>query len=289
MATQEVQLKELVPPGDRLTLTFRTSITVAVMAFIIALAALLIAFQVRALHWATKEAASAYMDATTTKASGRLQTEIAAIASLVRVLATSSSVADSNEGTETGPAIALFKAALQELRQIDGIGAGFENGAWLQVRRTSDLNEEQRERLRATPHADIAINSIRPGPRGELPMRRIFEDRQGNDVGQLDLWKYGYDARKRSWYHDTIKADQSVVSLPYLSPSIGSPMITISAPLREKVPGVVAVNLKLDTFSDFVQTQRPGKHGIVLIFDSTGSLIAPPDFAQLLPSAVTHH
>src|SRR6201987_3150662 len=288
MATQEVQLKELLRPGDRLTLTFRTSITVAVMAFVIALAALLIAIQLRALHWATKEAASAYMDATSAKASGRLQTEITAMASLVRVLATSSGVAESNESTNTGPAIALFKAALQELPQIDSICAGFENGAWLQVRRTSDLNEEQRERLRATPPADIAINSIRPGPGGELPMRRVFEDRQGNDVGQLDLWKYGYDARERPWYHDTMKADRSLVSMPYLKSSISAPVITISAPLRGKVPGVLAADLKLDTFTDFVQTQRPGKHGIVLIFDSTGSLISHPDFAQLVASAMTH-
>ena len=87
--------------------TFRTSITFAVMTFIVALAVLLITIQVRALRWATQEAASAYMDATSTKAVGRLQSEIAAMASLVRVLATSSSVADSNERTETGRAIPL--------------------------------------------------------------------------------------------------------------------------------------------------------------------------------------
>jgi adenylate cyclase len=50
--------------------TFRTSITLAVMAFIVALAALLIAIEVRALHWATREAACAYMDANSTKAPG---------------------------------------------------------------------------------------------------------------------------------------------------------------------------------------------------------------------------
>ncbi len=269
-------------------MTFRTSITFAVMAFIVALAVLLIAIQVRALRWATQEAASAYMDATSTKAFGRLQTEIAAIASLVHVLATSSSVADSNERTETGRAIPLFKAALLELPQMDSVYAGFENGAWLQVRRISELNEEQRERLRATPRADIAINLVRPSPGGELPMRRIFEDQQGNEVGQLDLWKYGYDARKRPWYRETMKADRSLVSLPYLSFSIGAPVITISAPLRGKVPGVLAADLKLDTFSDFVQAQRPGEHGIVLIFDSTGSLIAHPNFAQFVTSAMTH-
>jgi adenylate cyclase len=258
------------------------------MVFIVALAALLIAIQVRALRSATQEAASAYMNATSAKALGSLQTEITTIASLVRVLATSSSVADSNEGTETGPAIALFRAALQELPQMDRISVGFENGASLQVRRTSDLNEEQRERLRATPRAAIAIDLVRPNPGGELHMRRIFEDRQGNEVGQLDLWKYGYDARKQPWYHETMKADRSLVSLPYLSFSFRVPVITISAPLRGKVPGVLAANLKLDTFSDFVQTQRPGEHGIVLIFDSTGSLIAHPDFAQFVASAMTH-
>jgi adenylate cyclase len=268
--------------------TFRTSITLAVMAFIVALAGLLIAIQVRTLRWATQEAASAYMDATSTKAFGRLQTEITAMASLVHVLATSSSVADSNERTETGRAIPLFKAVLQELPQTDSVYAGFENGAWLQVRRIGELNDEQRGRLRATPGASIAINLVRPTPSGELPMRRIFEDRQGNEVGQLDLWKFGYDTRKRTWYRETMKADRSQVSSPYLSFSIGAPVITISAPLRGKVPGVLAADLKLDTFSDFVQAQRPGEHGIVLIFDHTGSLIAHPDFAQFVVDAMTH-
>ena len=65
-------------------------------------------------------------------------------------------------------------------------------------------------------------------------------------------------------------------------------MITVSAPLRGKVPGVLAADLKLDTFSDFVQAQRPGQHGTVMIFDQAGSLIAHPDFAGFVASAMTH-
>ena len=278
-------------------LTFRTSITFAVMAFIVALTALLIAIQVQSLHWATREAASAYMDATSTKAFGRLQTEITALASLVKVLATSSSVADSNERTETGHAIPLFKAALQELPQMDSVYVGFENGAWLQVRRIGELNDEQRGRLRATAGANIAINLVRPSPGGELPMRRIFEDQQGNEVGQLDLWKYGYDARKRPWYRETMKADRSLASAPYLAFSIGAPVITVSAPLRGKVPGVIAADLKLDTFSDFVQAQRPGEHGIVLIFELDWLAHSPPRFCTVrcrcddpsIPTAIAEH
>jgi adenylate cyclase len=64
--------------------TFRTSITFAVLAFMVALAALLIAIQAGALSLATRDAASAYMDAASAKAVGRLQTELTAIASLVQ-------------------------------------------------------------------------------------------------------------------------------------------------------------------------------------------------------------
>ena len=77
------------------------------------------------------------------------------------------------------------------------------------------------------------------------------------------------------------------VSAPYLSFNIGAPVITVSAPLRGKVPGVLAADLKLDTFSDFVQAQRPGPHGTVMIFDEAGSLIAHPDFAELVAGAMT--
>jgi adenylate cyclase len=258
------------------------------MAFVVALTALLIAIQLRSLRFATKEAASAYMDATTTKVLGRLQGELSTISSLVHVLATSSSVADSNERSETGRAIPLFKAALQELPQMDSIYAGFENGAWLQVRRISDLTEEQRERLRAPANADIAINLIRPSEGGELPLRRIFQDKQGNEIDEIDLWRYGYDARKRSWYWATMQADRPYVSEPYLSFSIGAPVITVSAPLRGKVPGVIAADLKLDTFSEFVQAQRPGPHGMVMIFDQAGSIIAHPEFSDFVASAMTH-
>jgi adenylate cyclase len=269
-------------------LTFRTSITFAVMTFIVALTALLITIQLHSLRFATKEAASAYMDATSAKVLGRLQGELSSISSLVNVLATSSSVADSNERSETGRAIPLFKAALQEMPQMDSIYAGFGNGAWLQVRRISDLTEEQRERLRAPANADIAISLIRPTTGGELPLRRIFQDKQGNEIDEIYVWKYGYDARQRAWYWATLQADRPRISEPYLSFSIEAPVITVSAPLRGKVPGVIAADLKLDSFSKFVQAQRPGEHGTVMIFDQAGSLIAHPEYAELITTAMTH-
>ena len=119
-------------------------------------------------------------------------------------------------------------------------------------------------------------------------MRRVFEDEPGNKLEQYDLWDYGYDARERSWYRDTVQADRPVVSSPYLSFSIAAPMITLSAPLQGTVRGVIAADIKLDNFSDFVDAQRPGEHGTAVLFDSAGVLVAHPDFARLVDYAMTH-
>ena len=141
----------------------------------------------------------------------------------------------SDEKTEVDRGIALFTVALLQLPQVDSIYVAYGNGSFLQVRRVAGLNDEQRATLRAPANAAISISLIRPTSDGSLPMRRIFEDQQGNQIEQLDLWKYGYDARKRRWYLDTIEGDQPVISSPYISFSIGAPVITVSAPLRGTV------------------------------------------------------
>ncbi|NEU95834.1 adenylate/guanylate cyclase domain-containing protein [Bradyrhizobium uaiense] len=268
--------------------TFRTSITFAVMAFIAALAGLLIFIQFWTLRLAAEEAASARMDAASAETLGRLQNEISKITSLVHVLSSSSSVADSEERSEIGRAIPLFKTALLEVPKMDSIYVGYDNGAWLQVRPLNQLNGEEQAKLRAPLGASVSVSIIRPTSSGALSMRRIFEDPQGNELEQLDLWKYGYDPRNRFWYIDVIKADRVVISSPYVAFSIGAPVITVSAPLRGKVRGVIAADLKLDDFSDFVYAQRPGEHGTALIFDQAGMLIAHPDFAQFVANAMTH-
>ena len=67
-------------------LTFRTSITFAVMAFIVAVAGLLIFIQFWTFRLAAKEAASARMDAAGAETLGRLRNEISEVTSRVDVL-----------------------------------------------------------------------------------------------------------------------------------------------------------------------------------------------------------
>jgi adenylate cyclase len=269
-------------------LTFRIAITAAVMAFLTALTACLIFIQIATYHAAAREAASAAMDAASASTLSRIEDQVSQVTSVVRVLASNPVLADSDDRSEIDGAIILFKAALGVLPQMDSLYVGYDNGCWLQVRRLDVLDPAERQRLEAPAGAVYNVNLVRPTSGGALPMRRVFEDEQGNKIEQIDLWDYGYDARERPWYRDAMQADRAVVSSPYASYSIGTPMITLSAPLHGQVRGVIAADLKLDKFSDLAYAQRPGEHGTVIIFDSFGVLIAHPDFARLVASALSH-
>jgi adenylate cyclase len=269
-------------------LTFRIAITAAVMAFVTALTACLIFIQIATFHAAARAATSAAMDAASANTLSRLEAQLSELSSLVRVLSSNPFLADSDDRSEVDGAVGLFMTALRELPQADSLYVGYDNGCWLQVRRLDVLDLTERQRLGAPPGAVYNVNLVRPTSGGALPMRRIFEDEQGNKIEQLDLWDYGYDARTRVWYRDTMQADRALVSSPYASFSLGTPMITLSAPLQRQVRGVIAADLKLDKFSDLVYAQRPGEHGTAIIFDSFGVLIAHPEFARLVDYAMTH-
>src|SRR6516225_5361809 len=186
-------------------LTFRIAITAAVMAFIIALTASLLFIQIATFHAAAGAAASAAMDAASANTLNRLQAEVSELSTLVRVLSSTPALADSDDrGVDDGASI-LFRAALHELSQADSLYVGYDNGCWLQVRRLDVLNPTERQRVGAHPGAVYNVNLVRPISGGALPMRRIFEDGLGHMIGQLELSDYGYDARKRDWYRDTMQ------------------------------------------------------------------------------------
>src|ERR1700736_1220248 len=107
--------------------TFRIAITAAVMAFVMALTACLVLIQVATFHTAARAAASAGMDAASANTLGRLEAEVSELNPLVRVLSSNPALADSDDRSEAGPAMVLFKAALRDLPQADSLYIGYDN------------------------------------------------------------------------------------------------------------------------------------------------------------------
>jgi adenylate cyclase len=120
-----------------------------VLAFVIGLTGCLLAIQIATSHAAARAAASAAMDAASANTLSRLEADVSELGSLVRVLSSSQSLADSDQRSEGDGGIVLFKAAVRELPQADSLYVGYDNGCWLQVRRLDVLGPEERRQLRA--------------------------------------------------------------------------------------------------------------------------------------------
>ena len=93
-------------------MTFRTTTTAAVMAFITAVGLCLILL----------------MGAASVNSPIRLRDEFSELGSIVLVSSTNPFLADSDDRSEVDGAVGLFKSALDELPQADSLYVGCENG-----------------------------------------------------------------------------------------------------------------------------------------------------------------
>ena len=266
-------------------MSFRTTITLAVLGLVTALALCLIAIQLVVFHAAATASASAYMDAASAKSLTQLQSQVSELSTVIRILATSPFLADNDERTEVGGAVGLFKTALRRLPQADSVYVGYDNGCWLQLRGVADLDESERQRLGAPSGTTSIISLVHPEDADGLPLRRVFLNAENDRIGQIDPSDYRYDVRKRPWYQETLRANRAVVSSPYVDVITGAPVITLSTPLRGAARGVIGANLKLDAFGDLVYAQRPGMHGTAIVFDGSGALLAHPDYEKFVGEA----
>jgi adenylate cyclase len=255
------------------------------MVIIGVLAALLVFMQIRTLDLAVEDAATSTMDAASRNTVSLLQVQIEMLSRMTRALAFSPSIMNSSEPSDASPTAGLIKGNLVQWPALDSIYVGYDNGHWLQVERLEDLGPRQRDRVGGPPDAAFAITTTRWVDGRELPTRRVFQDKAGNRIGQIDIPPRGYDARQRGWYIGARKSGHLITSAPYLSFNLGVPMITFSAPINGTVPGVVGLDLKLDSYSRSTPLMKLGKSGYLVIFDSDSTLIAHPNYGAMFDRA----
>ena len=137
----------------------------------------------------------------------------------------------------------------------------------------------------APANSDIVINLVRPTAAGDLPMRRIFQDRQGNEVGRSICGTVDTtSANGPGTGNDEIGQGLCNAALSCLQHR--APVITVSAPLRGKVRACCR-----RPQARHLQRFRPGPasgtawHGHDLRPGVRSSL--HPDFAEFVARAMT--
>ncbi|WP_234683635.1 adenylate/guanylate cyclase domain-containing protein [Bradyrhizobium monzae] len=258
------------------------------MVIIGLLAALLMFVQIRTLDLVTEDAATSTMDSASRATISSLQLQIEMLSRMTRALSFSPAIMDSSDPGDASPTARLMKGNLAQWPALDSIYVGYDDGYWLQVQRLDGLSGAQRDRVGGPSDAVYATTTTQWANGQELPTTRVFENKTGDRIAQIEIPQRGYDARERNWYMDARAAGKLITSAPYLSFNLGVPMITFSVPFDGKAHGVVGLDLKLDSYSRSAPLMKFGKSGYLLIFDDHGTLIVHPKYAALFERSSTN-
>lgn len=93
-----------------------------------------------------------------------------------------------------------------------------------------------------------------------------------------------YDPRTRPWYKDAVDRKGLVISNPYIYATTGLPGVTVAMPFYagDALVGVVAIDILLDSLSQYLKDRPVSRNSISLVADSDGLIVAHPDTQQAL-------
>ena len=100
----------------------------------------------------------------------------------------------------------------------------------------------------------------------------------------------GYDARKRSWYEEGVKANGKVaITSPYVDAGSGNTVVGIvQAVMKDgKVVGVIGLDCSLSSLAERIGVKKVGNSGSVSISDPSGVVIAHSDKSLIGTDAIT--
>ncbi len=104
-------------------------------------------------------------------------------------------------------------------------------------------------------------------------------------------WKEpeGYDARKRSWYTESLQSREISLSSPYVDGVTGDLVISLTRPLYLEdgsLFGVAAIDIGLNYLVDLVSQQNINGVGFGVLVDAEGTVLAAPEKEWVLKENV---
>jgi adenylate cyclase len=158
---------------------------------------------------------------------------------------------------------------------------GYADGEFFQVIAMHD--NPLRQRLQAPQSAVLAFRRVFKRP---LDGRRVelwqFYDEERRLVGSRGLRFSSYDPTTRPWFRLAIDTEGVVRTPYYIFTSTNSLGLTFAHRFDANVPGVVGVDISLDSLSKYFRDQHVGRSGYVFMFDKDLKMSAHPDMGKIL-------
>jgi len=170
--------------------------------------------------------------------------------------------------------VAVFREGMLRSPHIDGAYIGYPDGSFFHL---VNLNHDGwRAALAAPGEARMAVRVIKAQAGGSVN-RVIFLDAEGNTLVELPGKPTSYDPRNRPWYRAAVGQPRPVSVGPYEMATTGSLGVTVAEAHSGNRNVVVAVDIILDTITDFLASQRISQHAVAFIVDSSGNPVIHSD------------
>lgn len=165
--------------------------------------------------------------------------------------------------------IATFREGMSRSPHIDGAYVGYPNGSFFHVINLNDSG--WRTALDAPDQASMAVRVIDANAPGGATNRLMFLDDTGTTIAVKPARTSGYDPRSRPWYRAAVGRSDPVSVGPYEMATTGALGVTVAEAHSGNRDIVIAVDIILDTITDFLAAQRISPDTVAFIVDASGN------------------
>jgi adenylate cyclase len=255
--------------------SFRSLLGAAMVATLVAVSALLIGLDYVRARNAAIEDAKKNMQVIAERVVDRFGVLSGDTVTLVGIVASVANSVLDPPPERMADKIAIFREGMSRSPHIDGGYVGYPDGSFFHV--VSLTNRGWRAALGAPDEASLAVRVIEANAPGGPVNRVIFLDRDGNTIAELPGKASSFDPRNRPWYRAAVGQSKPVSVGPYEMATTGSLGVTVAQAHRGNPDIVVAVDIVLDTITDFLAGQRVSRDAVAFIADASGNPVIHSD------------
>lgn len=178
---------------------------------------------------------------------------------------------------------ASFEYLLTLLRQsptLISVYVGMPDGTFRQAR-IFEANKKLPDGTRPPPQTRFALRTVGPQPDGSIADRYQFIDYDGNPLGEK-TFPSTYDPRLRGWYQQAAAKRDAMITDAEVFAADGLVGFTVAAPITTagSAGGVVAGDLTLEGFGDFLRQRLVSPNAVGMILDAYGGTMATSALMQ---------
>jgi adenylate cyclase len=264
--------------GQPIRIGFRTSIIAVFVAAVLFVGLTLVYLSFERVSQITRTAASSFIEKVAQLGANHIDEQFKNVRDGLEILAGLPSIQEA-EIEDNSRLYGLMASMLRNNPQLFNLYVGYEDGSFLEMDVIDRAKPSFRSSLNVDQDAAFRLVVI-SHTAAEAPVTHFLSE---NLIDVADVpGPTTYDPRKRQWYVDALKNDNSLLTGPYIFYASSEPGYTLRMQLKEGRRGVIAGDILLNRLEDILSQQRLGKSGLTFLFNDADRIVGHPEMSRLM-------